>query len=124
MADIDTKVQIETSNDGSKQFTISDIDIKFKAFRINNFKLFAVFNSILHFYKCQERQISYRVETVYYKFDTYYAIERIINSKNTSLIPSNFHNLLNIMVFRKLYNHGRCDLYDRRIQKVEHQWKF
>ena len=121
MADIDTKVQIETSNDGLKQFTISDIEIKFKAFRINNFKLFAVFNSIFHFYKCQERQISYRVETVYYKFDTYYAIERIINRKNTSLIPSNSHNVLYISVYRKLYNHGRCDLYDRRIQKDEHQ---
>ena len=76
--DKDTKIPFIK---GVKQLSISELVYGMKVFRINNMRLFTAFNSVLHFYRWQNRMDLCKLEYVYYEIDRCYGVERIINGK-------------------------------------------
>ena len=80
--DKDTKIPFKkVTEEGSIQLSISELVYGMKVFRINNMRLFTAFNSVLHFYRWQNRMDLCKLEYVYYHIDRCYGIERIINGK-------------------------------------------
>ena len=110
LSDKDTKVPYcSQTDDGSKLLSVSELKCNLKVFRINNMRLFAAFNSVLHFYSCKSRLDLCKLEYVYYKFSKCHAVERIINGKCLCLLKLYWLN-------RKSNHAWRRHLFDWRLQ--------